>query len=759
MLNKNFAVIVFLYLYSIGISAQINGVICSDSTHEPVSYAYIIAYDGEDKFLEGAISDERGIFSFSYLQNVKKLSISCTGYEKQDTCSTAFFNGDIGTITLKIDVHNLDEVSVSASMKEREASKETIFITDSLRNGVTNAIQLLAKITGVTTDWGTDEIKVGKDRDVPVIINGKRASKDYAININPNRIRKVEILRHPSGKYSDFPIVMNLVLYSNYLGLDVSVFSRDMYSLKNKHSNNESAGANVSYSHHKMNVYGSISLLHRQIYEVSGYEYKSGNGSTVQTDDIEYKCPNISKKNNSGEITIGADYKFTENHVISLQGWTEHKKVKCLDTFNVWHDGNVQQQTNINDYNTTDYTLGLFYNGKFANKLYVSSELVYNGYKLREERNFMSNNQCAINLYDGGKNYWRYYLSADYRLNDKWTFTIDFTQITKDYSTLNRENGELMYKNSEMRSKMMAALFYKPLHNLNFNVGSHIFIVKDKDEARTTTTSHTSWMPLFKGYWKPAEWIDYLINYYCDVEYPNLDQLSNVEWQVNNILWHRGNSALRPRIMNYCDFALNFINVVKINYIFKKSSNEIIDFYMNDGGKTYKTLGNCNFVHNYIGLEGDYNIGKSVRLSFVANYQWYQRYLDEAKHHGKTWYLDTNVQCNIPHSKWNLMAEYFLRYDIYPLLQGKQYNEEEDFVFAVSYPLFKNKLPIALSLKLPTELLSKRIYAIVDIPNFHYRVTGDNRVNAFCIMLNIKYNINKGKTSKNKNNKNVDSEK
>lgn len=52
----------------------------------------------------------------------------------------------------------------------------------------TSAIQLLAKIPGITTDWGTDEVNVGKDKNVPVIINGKEVKREYAISINPKRI-------------------------------------------------------------------------------------------------------------------------------------------------------------------------------------------------------------------------------------------------------------------------------------------------------------------------------------------------------------------------------------------------------------------------------------------------------------------------------------------------------------------------------------------------------------------------------------------
>lgn len=752
-------VLLFYIFHTIGVSAQISGKIVSGSTDETVQYARIVASDDDGKFLDGTTSNKDGEFVLENLDKVKRISITHIGFEKKDTCSTTFFYGNIGTISLISKSQNLGEVTIIANMIKQDATKETIYITDSLRHGTVNAIQLLSKITGITTDRGTDEIKIGKDRDVPIIVNGNEVKKDYAININPERIRKVEILRHPAGKYSDYPIIINLILTNNYIGWDVSAFTKEMFSLRNKHSNSETIGTNFSYSLSKINFYGNLSITHKQIYNASNFDYSGSKGQSIHTDKIDVKSPNISFLNKGGEIFVGADYKFSNKHTLSFQSWQEQKNVNNAEIYNVWQNNIGHTQLMKDDYSTKNYTIGFFYNGKFVDKLNVTNELLYNRYDLNEECNFINHNSSTLNLYHGNKNYWRYYVSADYLLSDKLSLTADYSQIWTDYTNSNKQNGNLLYRNKETRNKIMVTISYKPLDNLNFKLGSHILNVKDKDKLTNDAGSHTSWMPLFKGYWKPAKWIDLLVNYYCDVEHPNLDQLSIVEWQVNNVLWKKGNSALEPRIMHYSDFSITLCNIIKFNYMFKKSNNEIIDYYLDDGNKTYKTKSNCNFDHNYIGIEGDYGFIDNYRFSFVANYQWYSRYIDNTKHHGKTWYIDTNVQYNIPNTRWSVMTEYFLRHDKFPLLQGIQYNEEEDLILSVAYPVYKNRIPIALSLKLPSQLIPKRTYTEVGIPNFHYRTEGDNRVNSFCLMLNIKYNINKGKPSKISNYSNVDKEK
>ena len=426
----------------------------------------------------------------------------------------------------------------------------------------------------------------------------------------------------------------------------------------------------------------------------------------------------------------------------------------------VFNNDKFYELNSLDDFKTDDYTIGLFYKGKFANHLNLSSELIYNRYDIHEDRFYSAKNDVARTPYKGDKNYWRYYLSGYYNLGSKVSLWADYTQIWKDYSNSDRNENVLLYNSKETRSKLMGAISYQPFRNFNALLGSHLLTVKDENQQTAVSEKHTSWMPLFKGYWKPVKWMYLQYNYFCDVEYPNLDQLSTVRWQVNDVLWHRGNSELKPRIMHYSEITVNFVNIVKIDYMYKQSKDEIIDYYQQEEDKTYQTQANCNYRHNYLGMEGDYNLGKGVELSFVANYQWYHRYMkDDTKHFGRTWYLDTQLLWNVPNTKLSFMASYFLRHDKLPLLQGKQYDEEEKLFVGTSCSLLKGKLPISLEVSIPTSMISKKTYTKVSLPNFAYQIYGDNRVNAFVALISVKYSLGKGKTTKLNNSKNLDMEK
>lgn len=654
----------------------------------------------------------------------------------------------------------LKDVVVVADMVNRNASKETIFITDSLRKGTVSAIQLLAKLPGITTDWGTDEVNVGKDKNVPVVINGKEVKREYAISLNPKRIKRVEIMRYPAGKYSDYPVVLNIELADDYKGWDVSAFTRNLYSFRNKHSNREAIGTSFTYTLPKVNLYGSLSFNHRQNYDVSGYEYSNMSDLVIKSEAADYKKPNISTRNNMGSFSLGADYKLSNNQILSAQAWIERKGTKQNDSFFVFNNDKFYELNSLDDFKTDDYTIGLFYKGKFVNHLNLSSELIYNRYDIHEDRIYSEKDNIVLSPYKGDKNYWRYYLSANYYLGDKVSLWADYTQIWKDYSNSDRNEKIVLYNSKETRSKLMGAISYQPFRNFNALLGTHLLTVKDENQLKAVSEKHTSWMPLFKGYWKPVKWMYLQYNYFCDVEYPNLDQLSTVRWQVNDVLWHRGNSELKPRIMHYSEITVNFVNIVKIDYMYKQSKDEMIDYYLQEDDKTYQTQANCNYRHNYLGMEGDYNLGKGIELSFVANYQWYHRYMkDDTKHFGRTWYLDTQLLWNVPNTKLSFMASYFLRHDKLPLLQGKQYDEEEKLFVGTSFSLLKGKLPISLEVSIPTSMISKKTYTKVSLPNFAYQTYGDNRVNAFVALISVKYSLGKGKITKLNNSKNLDMEK
>ena len=172
-----------------------------------------------------------------------------------------------------------------------------------------------------------------------------------------------------------------------------------------------------------------------------------------------------------------------------------------------------------------------------------------------------------------------------------------------------------------------------------------------------------------------------------------------------------------------------------------------------------ETLVGSNYLHQYIGLSGDYNIGQKFQVNFTANYQWYGRQDSEnIWHRGRTWYLDAMATYQM-NSHLYLMAAYFLRHDKHPLLQGEEYNQEENLMLGLMSPLGKGKLSLSVNFAIPTSLVSKRTYKDITIPDFKFTSWEDQRVNNTLMQISLRYNFGKGSVSKANNQNRSESEK
>jgi hypothetical protein len=249
-------------------------------------------------------------------------------------------------------------------------------------------------------------------------------------------------------------------------------------------------------------------------------------------------------------------------------------------------------------------------------------------------------------------------------------------------------------------------------------------------------------------------------NYYCDVQHPNLDQLSTIAYQQNANLWHQGNPELKARVMHYMQYRIELKNIIQFTYLYKHSSREITPWYYIEGDQVIETLINGNYVHQYIGLNGDYTLPHRIGINFIANYQWYKRSAENQtiRQNGHTWYLDLIVSWQA-NKYLALMSECFLRYDKEPLLQGEKYGQNEQLMLGAQTSILKNRLSIMLAMTIPANAISKRVYTEITIPNYKYVTRKNDKVNNTIVQLSFRYNIGKGKATKLQNTNNSEKEK
>lgn len=672
------------------------------------------------------------------------LQLSFIGFEK---ISRVCRPGNLGDFILNVNAELLEEIVVKGDPKHKDAITETFFLTDSLRNNSNNSFQLLDKLPGISVDWASDAVKIGEYRDVPIMLNGRDVGKELVQNLNPQRIKKIELLRFPKGKYGDMPIVLNYITYDNYLGYDLGVQSKGLVSFRSPNSHSENIGANFIYTLDKWNVYSDFNVTNKKMYSATAYSYLYKNEIAEASAMEDYRHPNNNNTNRYFNVSLGADYKITPKHTISIQSWLdggEHDSYEGYQT-----PEKMPLSENRNNYRNINSTSGLFYRGDITDRFIITSDLTYNNYNVNENRIYKNIDELTELYYSGRKDYWRYNANVYNIWNNILTSNIGYTYTDKSYINKDTNTDKELFRSLERRHDVYASLMINPHQKVSLAIGSNVLFVH-RDNG-IDSDSRYSWMPSAKLHWQAHKKLSVTGNYFCNIEYPNLDQLSTVAYNKNKILMYRGNPDLKERVMHYMEWRINVPKIIEFTYMLKHSANDLTPWYVMENDYVVETLVGSKYLHQYIGLSGDYNIGQKFQVNFTANYQWYGRQgFDNIWHRGRTWYLDAMATYQM-NSYLYLMTAYFLRHDKHPLLQGEEYNQEENLMLGLMSPLCKGKLSLSVNFAIPTCLVSKRTYKDITIPDFKFTSWEDQRVNNTLMQISLRYNLGKGSASKSNN--------
>lgn len=666
---------------------------------EAIPGATVYGLRNDSTLIGASLSESDGIARLILAETPFLIKGTSTGYAP----SVVPFKEGTDSILLRLSPEEtrLEGIEVTASIQRDAEGKEIFTITDEMRKNTNNAANLIAKLPGVSVNQATETIRIGTESDIKVIVDGQEVSRQYAMSLNPKRIKSIEIERNPSGRYAGSNIVVNIILNKSYQGIDLSLQGKYTQFLQNGFSNNEGEAFNVTSTFGKWNLYASEEFSRSLWKEAEGYSIHSEGFSPTVADTPPASDPNISQRTLSWKTLIGIDCNLSSSHVISAQFSYDHTNArKSEDQLMSDPAGNFTSYY-LQKYRNNNFVGGIFYHGALGDNWNLSADFIYNRYGIRENRDFTQPLSSSFSSTDGDKDYIQTYLTASWRPSKKWRISLKYNLIWRDYNTVSQ--AEVRTNLSETRNLPNVDIYFRPVSNFNIRLGgSWQHISKSNDDMKL---SESSFMPDARIYWRPFKWMKIIALYYCDVEYPNLDLLSPQQWKVADGVLHVGNPELKAKVMHYANPQITFLNCLKIEYMYRRAANDISTVYLPSEdyrNGVIQTYANSTIIHQYAGIQFFRNLHRDFKIDILGNYQWYQRKYDASKGYGRTWYLDASAEWNIMGKGYVAQAEYFLRDDRIPVPMGREIARQEGLNLSVFKLFLKNRLSVALFGIIPT---------------------------------------------------------
>lgn len=294
--------------------------------NEPVPYATIVFLDADRKVVTYGVTDERGIFLASGLYPGKTygVEISCVGYETfRDSLTLTGANANksgvcMETFRIKKGLL-LDEAVVRAGdplnyLPDR-ITYDVELDTAAYRS---SAMQIIEKLPFISIDRTSGKLQVMGGSNYTITVNGKKslflseANQYVARLLEAEKMKQIELVLEPSGRYEGKTAVINIVTKGNLpdgvvgeLGADLNhEMARPAINITSKIKNFiYNIGYDTEYSYyHKLDAYTRVT------------NHTSSEHHLTETDKTEWS------RDNKHHVTLNTSYDLAPSQILTLSG-------------------------------------------------------------------------------------------------------------------------------------------------------------------------------------------------------------------------------------------------------------------------------------------------------------------------------------------------------------------------------------------------------------------------------------------------------
>lgn len=628
MKTKLFYLTIALFVFQNIVSAKspgdVSATLKDSKTKEPIAFASVELLNTRDSLLAGCITDSKGYFELTPPPATAKIRFRFLGYKNLEM---AFKDKDLNVLYLEEDAKSLNEVNVTGSNKVNKIDRDVFAITKELRAGTTSSQELLGKLSGVQFNMYDKSISVNGNTNILILVDGIEKDQNFAKNLLPERIERVEVIKDPVGKYATdgYAAVINIILRKDFTGIDITVSNSSFFDVVGTNNKDvfvqDYGNFNLNYSYKKLNLYSNGSIYAGNYYMASEFtkQYNDNLSSTLPMDVLK---PNLSVKPTNSNFAVGADYAFSKKHSVS----TELKYSNNYDKQSSYYDlvnsvnGNVTGTSKSNDINenkTVNLQAGVTYKGVFDEKKSVNADIRYFrtdgfNYNYYKQDNFTNENHIDLS-----GDYLRMNISYSHIFSSKFNMEVGYGNVYFTNTNTLQNNSFTRYN---YRNRASIYLSYRPFEKLNTKLGGIVenYTQKYGSESKNLTV----FLPYVNLQYKFNKNFNVVARYQTNAQYPTINQLNPFRMAMDSLMYSVGNPALKTGINNNLGIDFNLFNAVTISpyYSFNKSSiNSYIDKDPDNNQLYLKQNVNADLKQNY-----------GVRLNFTVPFGkqlFWQNYL------------------------------------------------------------------------------------------------------------------------------------
>lgn len=748
----------------------VSGQILDSINKQPMAYCAVGFYNQKKELIKGVATDEKGFFSTSLSNGFYSMMIDYLGYKKKTIPVRIYKNNQfLGKFHITPDDNQLKTVVLKGSTKKFEVDKYIYTVTSKMKVSAANTNDVLDKIKGVNYDRYNNLIKVDGDTNVKILVNGLEKDLEYIQNLNPDRIKKIEVIRDPGGRYGlqGFSALINVILKQNYVGTEInfnnqSIIDPDAYDKAYiLPANNMTLTYNYTYN--KVNVYTKYSQYVNN-FSFPMHNYKSySNGTEINRVPKDDK-PNFFKKAINDRFVAGADYYINPLHTLSFEtsfsniffNKNEDKGLFLLQEFQNNILTNESEVINDNDTDKTSNYQSVFYVGKLSDNDDLTMDMTLSSSKDEslntyltdgiEDRTTQSNSTNSKFVYNAQ---WTHQLSNKSniqfgyglsRLNRTGHTKLNFTQLNT------HSNTDFDYK--DLRNELYAYYATKFSKKLSLKLG--LAGEMSLPEALGNKTRYFIYQPYLDLKYKLTKKVDLKLKYRSDSDYPSLEQVNPSEIYMDAQSVSIGNPNLKPSVKHKLSLRTNFMNGVMFiepYYHFSSSYIGQIGRLRNDGliEYTYDNVG--KYLH--YGVKASFAIPLGKTIFWQNNVNYYKSSITYNNHINalKDWSLNSNLM--YVNRKNGITSGFIYQRGMNKYISTQGYHKWNNDFMAVMFqkPFMKKRLNLMLLYMLPVERGIDFIQGdFVSTPNYSSENTYDIHLLKNVVVFRLNYRFNKGKT-------------